>query len=487
MKTESSAAVIFAVLMAMLAPVAPAAGDSVYAQWSNGPSTDPNYFPIGVWLQQPSRAALYQAAGFNLYVGLWGGPTESQLSQLTAAGMPVICTQNSVGLAHVDDPIIVGWLQQDEPDNAQSDGSGGYNSPVPPFDDTPWNTNPPSVTSVYSRYTAMKVNDPTRPVYMNLGQGVGWDGWIGRGVRSNHPEDYPEYVQGTDIASFDIYPAASDRSINGELWRVADGVKRLVESSTQTQPVWNYIECTDIRESGKATPQQVKAEVWMSLVNGSMGITYFVHEIVPFNEIGLLSDPPMLAAVTAINNEVRSLAPVLNSPTAESDAVNVAANPATYIDMMVKEYDGMTYVFAVNMRDETTSVDFSSLPGDTGMAVDVIGEGRSLTLGGGGFSDQFDPWAVHLYSIAAISLTPGDANGDGAVDLQDFGILKANFGGSGGWAQGDFNDDGAVDLQDFGILKANFGTAAPSASIPEPATLILALLVAPAIIRRPRT
>src|ERR1044071_3172543 len=32
-------------------------------------------FPIAVWLQSPSNAARYQAAGVNLYVGLWKGPT----------------------------------------------------------------------------------------------------------------------------------------------------------------------------------------------------------------------------------------------------------------------------------------------------------------------------------------------------------------------------------------------------------------------------
>ena len=83
---------------------------------------------------------------------------------------------------------------------------------------------------------------------------------------------------------------------------------------------------------------------------------------------------------------------------------------------------------------------------------------------------------------------PGDANGDGAVDLQDFGLLKANFGTTTGavWAQGDFNDDGAVDLQDFGLLKANFGTAGAGAGIPEPATSLLLTPGALSLIRKKR-
>ncbi|MFO0899051.1 MAG: right-handed parallel beta-helix repeat-containing protein [Pirellulales bacterium] len=53
----------------------------------------------------------------------------------------------------------------------------------------------------------------------------------------------------------------------------------------------------------------------------------------------------------------------------------------------------------------------------------------------------------------------GDANEDGRIDLTDFGILKANFGQSGGWTRGDFNGNGRVDLTDFGLLKNAFGLA----------------------------
>jgi hypothetical protein len=45
--------------------------------WKNGPSVDPNYFPIAVWLQDPKNAGRYKPAGINLYVGLWRGPTEA--------------------------------------------------------------------------------------------------------------------------------------------------------------------------------------------------------------------------------------------------------------------------------------------------------------------------------------------------------------------------------------------------------------------------
>ncbi|MFH1566370.1 MAG: hypothetical protein ABIL09_00100, partial [Gemmatimonadota bacterium] len=57
-------------------------GTNMYARWTNGPPQGDDYFPIAVWLQDPANAARYQAAGINLYVGLWQGPTEAQLEAL---------------------------------------------------------------------------------------------------------------------------------------------------------------------------------------------------------------------------------------------------------------------------------------------------------------------------------------------------------------------------------------------------------------------
>lgn len=70
---------------------------------------------------------------------------------------------------------------------------------------------------------------------------------------------------------------------------------------------------------------------------------------------------------------------------------------------------------------------------------------------------------------------PADFNMDGMVDLTDFNILKANFGSTmASSAEGDANMDGGVDLTDFNILKASFGQS--GAAVPEPATVVLALL-----------
>jgi T5SS/PEP-CTERM-associated repeat protein len=85
----------------------------------------------------------------------------------------------------------------------------------------------------------------------------------------------------------------------------------------------------------------------------------------------------------------------------------------------------------------------------------------------------------YTYAIADLSPLPGDANGDGRVDVNDLTIVLTNFGQTGmTWSQGEFTGDGTVDINDLTIVLANYGrTAAASAAspapVPEPGTLIL--------------
>jgi hypothetical protein len=161
------------------------------------PFDDPSFFPIGVWLQQPRDAARYKAAGINLYIGLWKGPTAGQLVALGKVGIRVIAKQNDLGLEHPDRNIIVGWLHGGEPDNGQARKPKwlnkllGHGPPIPP-------------KLVDTTYRRMLLKDPTRPIMLVLGQGVAWDGWQGRGRRTNHPEDYLAYVRSSDMVAFDI-------------------------------------------------------------------------------------------------------------------------------------------------------------------------------------------------------------------------------------------------------------------------------------------
>jgi hypothetical protein len=397
-----------AALLAMLSVVLPVAtaiaaqpAPGPYAAWERGPGKGDDFFPIAVWLQTPSNAERYKAIGVNLYVGLWQGPTAEQLAELRKQQMLLICSQNRYALEHLDEPLIVGWMHDDEPDNAQSLGEGrGYGPPILP-------------ERIIENYQKIKANDPTRPVMLNLGQGVAWDGWYGRGVRTNHPEDYLQYVRGTDIVSFDIYPATHDRpEIAGKLWYVAQGADRLRQWTDGKKPTWTCIECTRISNVKlKPTPHQVKAEVWMALVHGSRGLIYFCHQFQPqFIEAGLLADDQMSQAVGRINRQIHELAAVLNSPTI-SNALTVTTEPAAIspdparllkmapVATMIKRHNSDIYLFAVRMESSPVKATFQLAGLPATATVEVLGENRELKAVYGRFDDSFMADEVHLYRI----------------------------------------------------------------------------------------
>jgi hypothetical protein len=298
-----------------------------------------------------------------------------------------LITAQASDIGYINEDTIIAWAQQDEPDNAQPDGSGGWGPPVPP-------------QTVINNYNTFKQNDPSRPVFLNLGQGVAWPCWYGRGVDTCRTDVYYDYAQGGDILSFDVYPVNStDAEISGKLYYVAIGVDNLRQYTNYSKPVWTFIETTNYNgvAGHTPTPAQVKAEVWMAIIHGAKGIAYFCHIFAPtFDEAGLLHDNTMRPAVTAINQQITSLAPVLNVGTPASGVSVSSSNGNVPIDIMARQYNGSTYIFSVAMRNGSTTGTFT-VP--SGSSVEVIGEGRTIPITNGKFSDNFGGYGVHLYKI----------------------------------------------------------------------------------------
>lgn len=72
-----------------------------------------------------------------------------------------------------------------------------------------------------------------------------------------------------------------------------------------------------------------------------------------------------------------------------------------------------------------------------------------------------DPVTYHDTEVNLELMTPGDADWDGDVDLDDFIFFQAGYTAQEtfpAWWEGDFDGDYDVDLDDFATLKANFGS-----------------------------
>lgn len=85
-------------------------------------------------------------------------------------------------------------------------------------------------------------------------------------------------------------------------------------------------------------------------------------------------------------------------------------------------------------------------------------------------TDLYSDQGIGEVALSSVQ-RPGDIDGDGEVSLDDFIILKANFGAVfAALTEGDLTGDFVIDLADFNVLKQNFGS---SAAVPEPAALVL--------------
>ena len=146
--------------------------------------------------------------------------------------------------------------------------------------------------------------------------------------------------------------------------------------------------------------------------------------------------------------------------------------------------------FPGNFHDDGVDVTLFFRHPLTAITTTSVDLGRSkYDIGGNGFHSG----GFLNGLISQTDHTPGDTNGDHAVDPLDMVNLLAQFGGRPWQENGDLNGDSWVDLEDFVIMRAGFGAgaSAPLApelarSIPEPASIALVSMSGLAIFRRRR-
>jgi hypothetical protein len=483
-------------------------GPAYYAQFSSGPSASQDYFMRAVWLQSPRNAGSFQSVGVNQFVGLWDGtvevsPKEGPILPLLRQYKMHVLGDQETGLAgadgarHLNDPIIDGWIQVDEPDNAQSLPGGGYGDCILP-------------SAIISKYKSLKAADPKRPVYLGVGQGTGYNSgtcYQGRGETccsaARGLGDYPLYAQGGDILASDVYPENDAHP----LWWVGRTTDRLRYWSNYKKPVLQDIELVNFNNSASVTltPAEIEAEAWMTIIHGARGLLYFVHQFAPAQEEDSIFHPEhadVKAAVAATNIRVAALARVLNTPSVGNGVTVISSSPHAAINVLLKRYGGCRFLLAINdglPQNQTPSANpieetslfckGSSLCTDSVAAAGgalsmspagattatfilrgfpthatsiVIGEKRQIPVNNGAFSDDFaTSYTWHLYQILfdpnSKAALIGDVNGDGKVDSSDVLIVKAAMGtvaGQPGYdPRADVIRDGTVDSADLAVVE----------------------------------
>lgn len=111
--------------------------------------------------------------------------------------------------------------------------------------------------------------------------------------------------------------------------------------------------------------------------------------------------------------------------------------------------------------DHANSLDITPLPvlpANMNLSTDGILSGTPVELGiyefWVGVNDSLNRSDIELLSLMIQEPIPGDANGDGVVNIEDLLIVLAQWGTPG--PEGDVNHDGIVDIQDLLIVLSNW-------------------------------
>ena len=392
---------------------------SPFAKWSSfNPANQDLYFPIGVYTQEPELAGQYKELGINCYYYLWEGPYESQIVELRKHGMRLISEFNDYARENlINDTIVIAWTQLDEPDLASNhkgklDKLGQVKTKElmkkvwsSMYDEMELDTRDyegwgfgygPKYCQ--DHYDDIVKYDTTRPVIMGLSMGVVANSLKARGDRSGHREDYLEYVKASDVLAFDIYPIAY--SMPEDLYKVADGMDSLRRwDATNSKPRIVAIECTyGYPDNPVANASQIRSEIWLSIIRGAKGISYFTHNFTEAGSLhsdhGLLENPEMMEVVKKQNAEITPLTKVIFAD--EDSSVSVAGEN---IDFVAKKVDGYLYIFSGTNRSNEAKAVFT-VKGLDNATVEVINEQRSIELVDGKFADNFNKgFDVNLYKI----------------------------------------------------------------------------------------
>ena len=169
------------------------------------------------------------------------------------------------------------------------------------------------------------------------------------------------------------------------------------------QPVWTFVETghpfnNSMNGHRSITAPEMRAAVWHSIIAGARGIIYFQHSFGGpcvgdhhTTRSNCEGTRPMLISV---NTQIKSLAPVLNSPSLSS-----GFSASSSVKALAKWDHSNFYVFA-GSTESTASTGTFSIPCVGDATATVVGENRTVPVNAGTFSDSFaDGNAVHIYRI----------------------------------------------------------------------------------------
>jgi hypothetical protein len=365
-------------------PPPPPPGDVTLSPVEPNPlSSDPNWFPVGTWGSYNTfqgNRDLDASIGINTYV--WLADPCGLGTQVMADTRFKILYDESENRSCVG--RSEGWMIGDEVDMTCGPPCNGY--------------------AILDQRNASLPADG-KPRYTNYGKGVMF--W-------QNDQDAARFVNlpYLGLVSNDIYWFTDPNERNRPGYGVAASygdktmarMRYLDGLDGARKNIWNFVEAgwpfTESAAAGgrSITPAEMKAAVWHSLIGQARGIIYFQHSFggpcVGDHHVLRSNCEGTRAMATEVNAMVKSIAPALNGPVVSS---GFSGSPSV---KSLAKWDGSNFYVLAGSAANTSSFASFSLPCVGDAVATVLGEGRTLPVTAGAWSDNFaNGNAVHVYRI----------------------------------------------------------------------------------------
>jgi hypothetical protein len=257
--------------------------------------------------------------------------------------------------------------------------------------------------------SANGLNGDGKLIHYNFGKGLGI--WYREGYYSDAQDQCYVNHPALDVVSIDVYYLTDTSTGQWHKRGYSYGtdmeqLRRWDAVDGQRKPMFSFVELgpPGYGETFAPQPAEVRSAVWHSIIAGARGVAYFDHNF------GTSTNPPtchgstirgecypaIRAAAKATNEQIRSLAPVLNSPTVTSGHSLSGATARRLV-----KWDGQNFYVAIgtlNGGDATFSMPCLGNAAATNLG-ETVGN-LSIPVSNGSFTDSFaNKDAVHIYRI----------------------------------------------------------------------------------------
>jgi hypothetical protein len=243
-----------------------------------------------------------------------------------------------------------------------------------------------SATDTEWAYGVIKAADPNHPVFF-----------------TEYSSDISAYKNSADIFLNDEYPFNNDAN---PLYDIKTKIKNM-QTQVAPKPVWPIIQTGS--QFGMPTNAQIRAETYLSIALGSTGLIFYSYDVEDAGGIHNIKTDGDPAFMKNLITELKSSSPYFLGT--KNTNLTYTSND---IDAILRDYNGKSYLIAVNKNASAKSITFS-LNGFSNATAKIVGlsaagssrTGQTITISSGSLSDTFQGLEAVVYEISTSCSVPG--------------------------------------------------------------------------------